>query len=75
PRLTVTPEAQSTPALRASDPRMAFTPALKGGALAKIRGRAGEVGHSKIDMVYHPLCIPGHSGDLLHATSLLLDYA
>ncbi len=38
-RLTVTPEAQSTPALRASGPRTAFTPALKGRALAKIRGR------------------------------------
>lgn len=38
-RLTVTPEPQSTPALRASRPRMTSTPVLKGGALAKIRGR------------------------------------
>ncbi|MFE1415588.1 hypothetical protein ACFW6F_33050, partial [Streptomyces sp. NPDC058746] len=35
PPLTVTTEAQSPPALRASGPRVAFTPALKGGALAK----------------------------------------
>ncbi|MFC9270816.1 hypothetical protein ACFTXJ_23925 [Streptomyces zhihengii] len=37
--LTVTPEAQRTPALRASGSRTAFIPALKGGALAKLRGR------------------------------------
>ncbi|MDQ0847938.1 hypothetical protein QFZ68_007701 [Streptomyces sp. V1I6] len=40
PRLTVTTKAQSPPTLRAFGPRMAFTPALKGGAPAKIRGRA-----------------------------------
>jgi len=39
-RLTVTPKTPSTPALRASEPRMAFTPALKGVAVAKIKGRS-----------------------------------
>ncbi|MEU2598915.1 transposase, partial [Streptomyces hirsutus] len=39
PRPTVTPETKNTPAPRASGPRTAFTPALKGGALAKTRGR------------------------------------
>lgn len=40
PHLTATTEAQSPLALRTSGPRMAFTPALKGGAPAKIRGRS-----------------------------------
>jgi hypothetical protein len=38
-RLTVQTKAQRTPALRTSEPRMRFTPALKGGALRKVRGR------------------------------------